>query len=150
MTEAFAGMDVILDGSNSQLMWPRPSSDQSLTSLLISTANMLRLISVFIPCLCASLSKVSSAVDTGRDSGCLAVADICLASTKGLPVHADPTSHHLPFLSAARRSASEAFRGSWVNTERDTRMYNYVVICGTRTGSMHTMMFLRKAIEELA
>jgi hypothetical protein len=65
---------------------------------------MERRTSVFIPCSLAISRILSSCFSTG------------LTSSKGLPCHPAPTSHHLPLVSDWRRSLSVTRSGSFVRT----------------------------------
>ncbi len=78
------------------------------TSLLMRTTNILRLMSVFIPCLFASFNRAFSS------EFCLADArfKFSCASARGSPLHAAPTSHHLPLVSAERKSSKLIRSGS--------------------------------------
>ena len=65
---------------------------------------MDRRTSVFIPCSLAISNILSSCFSTG------------FTSSKGLPCHPAPTSHHLPLVSDCRRSLSVTRSGSFVRT----------------------------------
>ena len=74
----------------------------------------LRRMSVFMPCLRASVIRSSSGSSCFlvRPPPTVAACRATWLSTSGLPAQAAPTSHHLPLLSAERRSASGTRRGS--------------------------------------
>jgi hypothetical protein len=107
---------------------------------------ILRRISVFMPCFLANLISSSWSSVPSRSSSSssstaaaifafffalvssvdlLASISFCL-STRGLPAHAAPTSHHLPLVSAFRRSSSVTRIGSWARTEHGHQLWTYL------------------------
>jgi hypothetical protein len=87
----------------------------------MSTTNILRRTSVFIPCFLASLSSAPSATSSSRVFD--ARFELSCRSTRGSPLHAAPTSHHLPLVSAECRSSKVTRRGSCGTTGRRSQPY---------------------------
>jgi hypothetical protein len=92
-----------------------------LTSLLMSTTNILRRTSVFIPCFLASLSSELSSTSSSRVFD--ARFELSCRSTRGSPFQAAPTSHHFPLVSAECRSSKVTRRGSCATTEQCSQPY---------------------------
>lgn len=82
----------------------------------MSTTNILRRTSVFIPCFLASLSREFSSTSSSRVFD--ARFEVPCRSTRGSPLQAAPTSHHLPLVSAECRSSKLTRRGSCATTEQ--------------------------------
>ncbi|SRR6266702_437365 len=87
----------------------------------MSTTNILRRTSVFIPCFLASLSSAFSATSSPRVFN--ARFELSCRSTRGSPLQAAPTSHHLPLVSAECKSSKLTRRGSCATTERCSQPY---------------------------
>ena len=87
----------------------------------MSTTNILRRTSVFIPCFLASLSSAFSA--TSSSLAFMARFELSCRSTRGSPLQAAPTSHHLPLVSAECRSSKLTRKGSCATTERCNQRY---------------------------
>jgi hypothetical protein len=109
--DAFTSVNVILV---SALQDRSLMQYEDLTSLLMSTTNMARRISVFMPCFRASLSSVSSSsfVDPSFSLVCSSSIVVVWRSVRGWPLQPTPATHHFPLLSAERKSASVSRRGS--------------------------------------
>lgn len=84
------------------------------TSLLMSTTKILRLISVFIPCFRANLSRTLLLISPA--SAFSSALPVSCRSRSGSPPHAAPTSHHFPLLSAVCRSSRDTRNGSRART----------------------------------
>ena len=116
--ETFTGIDVVLYLIS---VLTNAGFKSCLTSLLMSTTNILRRTSVFIPCFLASLSSAFSATSSSRVFN--ARFELSRRSTRGSPLHAAPTSHHFPLVSAECRSSKVTRRGSCDTTGRRSQPY---------------------------
>ena len=140
LCQSFAGVQIVL--RHQTLRSPRTARTPR-TSLLINTTKTLRRISVFMPCFRASFTSAVLPTSSASTSFCFVEAACCW-STRGSPPHAAPTSHHLPFVSAARRSPNDTRSASCACTSN-----TFASLEGELGGVWLTVTLLAKARQEL-